>query len=124
MNSLLNIKKELDISLEIMFNLFDAYVLSILNYNCEVWGFYKAENIERVQRKFCKWLLNVKMLTNTLSLYSELGGLPLYIERYVRIAKYWLKLHGDKSQNCILTTILSSQRNDISNNSNAVNWSS
>ena len=73
--------KELDISIEIMFNLFDTYVLSILNYNCEVWGFSKAENIERVHRKFCKWLLNVKMSTNSLSLYSELGRFPLYIER-------------------------------------------
>jgi hypothetical protein len=73
-----------------MFNLFDAYVLSILNYNREVWGFNKAENIERVQRKFCKSLLNVKMSTNTLSLYFELGRFPLYIKRYFRIAKYWL----------------------------------
>jgi hypothetical protein len=64
------------------------------------------------------------MSTNTLSSYSDIGRFPLHIERYVRIAKYWLKLHGDKSQNCILTTILSSQRNDISNNSYVVNWSS
>ena len=31
-----------------MFNLFDAYVASILNYGFEAWGFTRAENIERI----------------------------------------------------------------------------
>jgi hypothetical protein len=122
MNMLFSVTKSLCTPIHIMFNLFDSYVLSILNYNCEVWGFLKAENIERVQKKFCKWLLNVKKTTNTLSLYSECGRFPLYIERHIRIIKYWLKLNTFKSENCILYHIVKNQRYCIEHNQNVSNW--
>jgi len=50
MHSLFTVTKSLNVPLKIMFNLFDAYVASILNYGSGVWGFTKADNIERVQR--------------------------------------------------------------------------
>lgn len=124
MNTLFQVTNGMNVPVNIMFNLFDAYVLSILNHSCEVWGFLKAEDIERVHRKFCKWLLNVKMTTNTLSLYSELGRFPLYINRYVRIVKHWLKLYGRKSDNCIIDIIVKTQRQELDYNDKIVNWSS
>jgi hypothetical protein len=126
MNSLLNITRNLIIPANIMLSLFDSYVLSILNYGCEVWGFLTADNIEKVHRKFCKWLLNVKTSTNTLALYSELGRFPLYIGRYKRIVKFWLKSYSLKHNNCILSTILRVQRKHSINicNPNIKNWSS
>ena len=66
-----------------MFYLFDSFVLSILSYSCDVWDFYTAENIERVHRKFCKKLINVKMSTNNLSLAGEFGRFPLFIGRHM-----------------------------------------
>lgn len=105
MHSLFAMTTGLEIPIHIMFNLFDTYVVSILNYSCEIWGFMKADNIEKVHRKFCKRLINVKMSTNSVSLYSEMGRFPLFIGRYLRIIKYWLKLHGIKQRNCILSTI-------------------
>ena len=51
-------------------------------------GFYTSENIERVYLKFCKWLINVKMSTNNLSLSGEFGRFSLFIGRHVRIIKY------------------------------------
>jgi hypothetical protein len=124
LNSLFNITRNKDVPINIMFSLFDAYVLSILNYGCEVWGFSRAENIERVQKKFCKWLVNVKMTTNSLALYSEFGRFPLYIGRYVRIIKYWLNLYGCKKFNCILDTLITNQRKDLENNPRLNNWAS
>ena len=44
--SLFNITKGLEIPVSIMYNLFDTYVLSVLNYWCEIWGYIKAENVE------------------------------------------------------------------------------
>lgn len=35
MNSLLSVVRDLSIPVKIMFNLFDSYVVSILNYSCE-----------------------------------------------------------------------------------------
>ena len=69
-----------------------------MNYSCEIWGFATAEKIEQVHRKFCKWLTNVKMTTNNLSLAGDFGRFPLFIERQIRIIKYWLNLHSTKRQ--------------------------
>ena len=85
MKSLLSNTRPMKIPTKIMSNLFDLFVVSILNYGCEIWGFSNATNIERVHRKYCKWHLNVKMSTSNLSLYGELGRFPLFIGRQVRI---------------------------------------
>lgn len=96
MGSIFAITRDLEVPVNIMLNLFDSYVASILNYSSEVWGFIKAENIERVYRKFLKWLLNVKMSTTGSAVYGELGRFPLYIGREIRIVKYYIKLHDEK----------------------------
>ena len=46
MGSLLHVTKQLYVPIATMFNLSDAYVTSILNYGCEIWGFTnrKASN--------------------------------------------------------------------------------
>ena len=124
MNSLLSITKPMKIPVKIMFNLFDSFVVSILNYGCEIWGFSNAENIERVHRKFCKWYLNVKMSTSNISLYGELGRFPLYIGRRIRIIKYWLNLYQTKNENCILKTLNAELRHETEINSASSTWSS
>lgn len=48
----------------------------------------------------------------------------LYIERHIRIIKYFIKLHIQKSDNCILYTLIHEQRKDIETNPLIVNWSS
>ena len=64
--SLFNITRGLKIHISIMHNLFDT---SVLNYGCEIRGYIKAENVEKVHRKFCKQLLAVKNSTNNLTVY-------------------------------------------------------
>jgi hypothetical protein len=91
MSSLFNVTRDKQVPIDIMFNLFDAHVLPILNYTCEVWCSISSENLEIVHRKFFKWLLNVKMSINTLSLFAEVGRFPLNSSRHVRIVKYFIK---------------------------------
>jgi hypothetical protein len=43
------------VPINIMFNLFDSCVLSVLNYGAGVWGYINSEVIERVHKKMCKW---------------------------------------------------------------------
>ena len=124
MNCLFAITRTMEIPLNIMFNLFDSFVASILNYGCEIWGFARAERIEMVHKKFCKWVLNVKMQTNNLSLAGELGRFPLFIGRQVRIIKYWLNLQNGKQENCILRTLNMNMRNEVENDSGVVSWTS
>jgi len=44
---------------------FYAFVGSILLYGCEVWGFGKNKEIERIRLKFGKIVLNVNPSTNS-----------------------------------------------------------
>ena len=109
----MNITKGLEILVSIICYLFDTYVLSVLNNRCEIWGYIKAENVERVHRKFCKRLLGVKNSTNNLAVHSDLGRFPLNIQ-----------LLNVKKDNCILVleNVMMYQWN-IVNIINCDNWS-
>ena len=52
--------------------LYDKLVSPILNDGAEVWGFCKANQIERVHMQFCKRLLGVKKSTQNNFIYGEL----------------------------------------------------
>jgi len=64
------------------------------------------------------------MTTNSYALYSEVGRFPLYIERYIHIVKYFLKLFHIKSGNCILDTctLLKSQYSPVISNVRLTIW--
>ena len=89
-----------------MCQLFDAFVGSILNYSCEVWGFGKSKVLERVHLKFCKNLLKVKSSTSSCGVYGELGRYSLCITRYVRIVKYWSRIAN--SENILIVHLYNS----------------
>ena len=87
-----------DLKPSVAIDLFDKYISPVLSYGSEVWGFHKAPEIEQVQLNFCKRLLRVKRTTQNDFVYGELGRYPMYIFRYIRIIKYWLKIiSGQKS---------------------------
>ena len=62
MHVLISNTKKFNFNLSTMLQLFDAFVTSTLNYSCEVWGFSKNKEMERVHLKFCKLLLKVKIV--------------------------------------------------------------
>ena len=113
MHQLWQLLKEVESPVHICFNLFDSLVASVLNYGSEIWGFMQAEYIERVHRKFCKYMLNVKISTNNYAVYNELGRYPLIIERHVRIVKYWFSLLHKSRKNCILNAVYVSMETDM-----------
>jgi hypothetical protein len=45
---------------ETLLSLFDTYVSSILNYGFEVWGYHKADDVERVHISYLKRILKVR----------------------------------------------------------------
>ena len=59
--------------------LFDSLVGSVLSHASEVWGYSKADDIERVHTRFCRSMLGVKRSTNLSGLYMELGRMPLAV---------------------------------------------
>ena len=73
------------------FKLFDTMVLPVLTYGSEVWGFHGAPDIERVNLKFMKRILRVRLQTTNVAVYGELGRIPLNIVRKERYLNTGLK---------------------------------
>ena len=86
LNSCMYKLKKYGLSPGILCQLFDAFVSSILNYGCEVWGFSKSKDIEKIHLKF------LKLILGSMAVYGETGRYPLYIQRYMRIIKIWEKI--------------------------------
>jgi hypothetical protein len=116
MGYILRLCNNLSLNKETKLAVFDTYVLSVLLYGCEVWGFHPANDIEKVHMDFCKRILNVKKTTINVVVLSELGRLPLHIIRKIRIVKYWLKLL--ETRNCILISLYE----DMLERNNTSNW--
>ena len=91
--------REFDLSPKILCQLFDAFVGSVLSYACEIWGYTKSKDIERIHVKFCKRLLQVKSSMYNAIVYGELGRFPMFVNRYVRIIEYRYKV--SQSQNIL-----------------------
>ena len=87
-----NLNKNPEIIPKMQLELFDSTVKPILFYGSEVWGFCKADSLERIYLSFLKGLLCVKQSTPNCFIYGELGVFPLIIERKLRIVKYWFKI--------------------------------
>ena len=99
-----NIRKY-DFSPKSLCQLFDSFVTSVLNYACEVWGYTKSKQLERLHLKFCKKILKVKLSTSNAGVYGELGRYPLYVCRFTRLIKYWIKVIN--TENCVLQSAYS-----------------
>ena len=110
--------KHLNFKPSVLCQLFDAFVGSTLGYASEIWGYSKSKEIERIHLKFCKQVLGVRKNTCTAGIYGELGRYPLFINRYVRIIKYWGKLIF--TDNIILKTLYNEALININNGHN--NW--
>ena len=81
-----------------LLDIFDKFIVPILNYACEIWGFHKSPDIERIHLKFCKLILGVRKTCQNDFVYNELGRYPMVLYRESRIVKYWLNIvHGNKS---------------------------
>ena len=63
-----------------------------MNYGAEVRGFCKTLHIERIHLQFCKRLLGVKISTQNSFIYGELGRTSCQIQKYIILARFWLKI--------------------------------
>ena len=95
--------KKHNFNIKTLISLFDTYVSPVLNYCGELWGYVKAQDIERVQTMFLKRILGVKRSTSNDLVYCETGRIPLSVNRQFIMLKYWLKLL--QTDNCILKNL-------------------
>ena len=82
-----------DVTPKISLQMFDSFVLPVLEYGCEIWADGKQKQaLESIQLKYLKRMLRVKDSTCTVAVYAETGRSPLWIRQKVRVVKYWLRL--------------------------------
>lgn len=70
-------------------------MFSITTYRCEIWGI----NIAHLHlQTTSKTVLGVQKSSCNVAVYGDIGRSSLYVKRYIRIIKYWLKIcHGDNT---------------------------
>ena len=110
MNILFANVKTFDFTPKTLCQLFESFVGSVISYECEVGGLCKSQELERLHLKFLKRVLGVKLSTSNAWVNGELRRYPLYISRYMRIIRYWLKLLY--SPKLILRTVYEVSLND------------
>ena len=69
-----------------------------------------------------KRIHGVKLSTSNSAVYGELWRYPLYINRYVRSIKYFIKLYTVKQTNSILYSTLCYMGNGAENIIRCYNW--
>ena len=55
-----------------------------------------------------------------MALYGDTGRFPIFVDRYVRIVKYWLKIVKSDYANCIVKSVNTDLFNDVINNENTI----
>ena len=86
---------------KINLQMFDSFVLPVLEYACEIWSDGKEKDcLERIQLRYLKRLLMVKDSTSSVAVYAETGRTKLIIRQKIRSVKFWFRL--ELMQNCKL----------------------
>ena len=111
MFALLKKCKSSNLPIDIIIDLFEKTVVPILTYGCEVWGFGTNEIVNKLQRKFLKIVLRLKMSTPTAMIHGETGTYPIDVTIKCRIMNFWYSLVAPENMNklssrvynCLLT---------------------
>ena len=92
------------------FRLFNALIAPILRYACEVCAPFEVKklqlsnllsvcescDIEKLNNKFCKYMLGVHKYSTNLVIKAELGSHGLLIDCLLHSMKYWLRFVNKK----------------------------
>ena len=63
----------------------------------ETFHFFKEWDMEKLNMKFCKYIMGVSKTCTNIGIYSELGRFPLYIDMLKQTFMYWYRLEHSTS---------------------------
>ena len=76
--------------------LFDALVVPVLSYGCEIWGTYSENDhlrrLERVHTQFLRGMLGLPISTPSAIVLAEFGRTPLRLHWGQQVVRYWNRL--------------------------------
>ena len=92
MFSLLRKARSLQLPIDLQLHLFDKVVTPVILYGCELWGFESCKILDKLQLKFCKYILKLNKSTCSNMIYGELGVIPISLQAKCRLLNFWAKL--------------------------------
>ena len=84
--------RKLFLPIDLRLHLFDSVIKPIALYGCEVWGFDDIGLADKLQLRFIKNSLGLKMRTPTVMVRGETGCYPCSIDIKCRLLNYWFQL--------------------------------
>ena len=103
--SLLRRCNRLDLPTDIILDLFEKTIIPIMTYGCELWGFENCEILQKLQLKYYKIILKLRVSTPSLMVYGETGKYPLCVIVKTRVLTYWFKLINDINKNKLASVV-------------------
>ena len=99
-------------SMQSWLHIFDHTIKPIVSYDCENWSIinltqkrknqslfdiFKDWEYEKLNTKFCKYILDVSKQSTKITVGSGLGRFPLYIDMFSHMFMYWYRLENSPS---------------------------
>ena len=90
--SLLCKARSLQLPIDLQLHLFDKVPSPVILYGCEEWGFESCKILDKLQSKFCKYILKLNKSTCFNMICGELGVISISIQTKCRLLNFWAKL--------------------------------
>ena len=103
MYGLIGKARKMGLPTDIQIHLFNALILPILLYGCEMWGYCKLDIIEKVQLFFLKTMLKLNKSTPNCVVLGETGSPSIEDTVNNRMLNYWAKLVLGKQSKITVT---------------------
>ena len=118
MYSILQKAKILKLPIDIVCQLYEACVIPVLLYGCEIWGFENLESLEIFHRRFFRIILNYYQFSPNCMLYGETNSVNIVTKVYIRMVNYWFKLSKCEvpKLSCFINKKFMKDMNDSSSN--------
>ncbi len=114
--------RRLFLPIDLRLQLFDSVIKPIVLYGSEVWGFDDIGLADKLQLRFIKNSLSLKMRTPTVMVRGETGCYPCSIDIKCRVLNYWHSLGIDDNDNKIVKEMYNCIFNLFSSDSYVYPW--
>ena len=116
--------KSIDPPVKSLLHLFDHMIKPISIYNSEIWGtlserkqkknmdlydLYQDWEVEKLNMKFCKFILGVNKKSSNIAVLSELGRIPIFYSIIIAMLSYWHRLENISETSLLYCAYLESQ---------------
>ena len=95
--------RQLKLPIDVQIKLFDSVVKPVMTYGSEIWGFKDIGLADKLQLRFLKIILGLKINTPTLMVRGESGCLPISCDIRCTILNFWFNIVNNDNDKILNT---------------------